>query len=354
MKKRIAVFVCLLCFLALMMGTATKAQEIFIAEKCDKIVSKDTKNYTVRVLEEERKDGKIIAIQMPEEGRLFSFHYVAGPASPLLIYKTPDCSDTPEETYGDGIVLKKGTYYARVLPTRNGDGEYIDTKLHLYYYPHQKDSNLVLNKWLIGANGYDEVKKEKIPSYYKIDVKQNGYLEIDFKLGNVHTVGVNIYSKNKKFLTGSAPIKSDSDKGTQKSMISVSKGTYYLLLDGEYYQYKATFHKVKRPTNLTRKKAQKITLNKPTYLFYYANDKKTWKPRWYKVTLKKTQRIHEFISPFVTFYDAKGNLVKWNTQKRQSAKKLKPGTYYIQTSNEYFSTADARKGSCYFTEIKYY
>lgn len=188
-------------------------------------------------------------------------------------------------------------------------------------------------------------------TWVKIKVKKKGYLKVAVN----KDVYWRVYSKSK------AVYLDQKDKDGSCN-IPVKKGTYYLKAR-DYTAIKYTFKKDPSKKCYTKKKAQTVKKNKTAIAIIYSGDKKKTWTRYFKIKLKKKQRIHLDCTEqgylgwgdlynedgkhieIENIYDNHGLFIKC----QGTSKKMKKGTYYFRLNEKWSSKSRKRNLGTFFT-----
>ena len=190
------------------------------------------------------------------------------------------------------------------------------------------EKKLSQNKW---------VTQPDYNTYYKVTVKDDGYLTVSAKesklsYGYINVDGYKKVGKNYNHITGIL----SSDKKSASGKFAVKKGTYYL--QGTYgTQFKYTFTKAVFKENYCASKAIDLKSNKEVVV---VNTPKKAYDRWYKIKLTKKQKLTFWSTGAggASIFDSNMKIVdvKYDDKddtKWYSSSKLKKGTYYVRISN---------------------
>lgn len=186
-------------------------------------------------------------------------------------------------------------------------------------------------------------------TYYKISVKQTGYLNVfGFRKSSVkyddsrYGLAIQLCNSRKQPLEdeyNSYLSKSDS----WREYYGVKKGIYYIKVKGGNHTLKYSFKPVKEVCGSTKAKASSLTRNKTRVGLLIAGEKGN-KEEWYKVRLPKAQKLKFTIdgrsNGYVAFevIPASKRVILtgsyqscWNKAKKiETTGALPAGTYYIK------------------------
>ena len=181
-------------------------------------------------------------------------------------------------------------------------------------------------------------------TWVKIKVKKKGYLKVNIS----DDVRWSVYSKTKA-------VYRDQKEKYGVCNIPVKKGTYYLKAD-ESTSIRYTFKKDPSKKCYTKKKAQKVKKKKTAIAIMFPEDKKKTWTRYFKIKLKKKQKIHlectkmDFVE-WGDLYNEKGKHIELENvydkngsffKCQATTKKMKKGTYYYRVTDRWTSKSKKR------------
>ena len=232
------------------------------------------------------------------------------------VIQTFDSTGTDASLTGASLGLTKGTYYVKVYARKDCSHKYSDKPYSMMVkfkrsdsweieYDAEKkkgnDSQGTATAMKIGTFSYGTIASDKDVDFFKVTVKKNGYLNMNFRHPNIYEKDV---YWNVKLMNGKVEQMFElNSAGTKKSQysakIGVTPGTYFVrVAAGSYSKYNSKDYRVK--VNFTPSSA------------------------WEKEYTSKTDKYNDYMSS--------ANKLKFNKKMTGSISKETDVDYYKFTS----------------------